>query len=48
MLSNTTISELITILKEEFDIEYTFDEASESAEELVAYVEVLLEIQNNK
>jgi hypothetical protein len=48
MLSNATVSELITILKEEFGIECTFDEASESAEELVAYIEVLQEIKHNR
>jgi acyl carrier protein len=47
-LSDKTVSELITILKEEFGVECTQEEASETAESLVRYIEILQEISTTQ
>jgi len=43
-LSDKTVLELKEILKEDFDIECTQADASETAVSLVSYAEILLEI----
>ena len=43
-LSDKTVLELKTILKEEFALECTNEEASETAHSLVQYIEVLQEM----
>lgn len=47
-LSDKTVLELKTILKEEFALECTVEEASEIAESLVGYVDLLQEINTNE
>jgi len=47
MLSNKTITDLQSILHEEFGIECTFAETAEIATGLTQYAETLIEINNN-
>ena len=48
MLSKPTITELQTILEEEFDIECSFEDTSEVAAGLIQYMDTLKAIDTNK